>query len=73
MDPSKRGYGVEEDDEFEEFALEDWGRSEQPPANIQLWDKSWDDEQLQDEVAKQIRTVYQNGPTRPTNSAATTT
>lgn len=41
MDPAKKGQNVEEDDEFEEFAQEDWGpdqvdtRCEAPAA--ELW------------------------------------
>ncbi|CAK0784722.1 hypothetical protein CVIRNUC_007926 [Coccomyxa viridis] len=44
-----------EDDEFEEFEQEDWDESMEDPKNADLWDKSWDDDKLDDDFARQLR------------------
>jgi hypothetical protein len=42
MDPAKRGQPLDEDDEFEEFDVDDWGPEQADPANAAMWDRAWD-------------------------------
>ena len=42
MDPVKRGQPLDEDDEFEEFDVDDWGPEQADPANAAMWDRAWD-------------------------------
>ncbi|RKP27614.1 DSS1/SEM1 family-domain-containing protein [Syncephalis pseudoplumigaleata] len=46
---------LEEDDEFEEFAAEDWNRGEEDAEDQQLWEDNWDDDDVEDEFAVQLR------------------
>ncbi|KXZ52241.1 hypothetical protein GPECTOR_10g872 [Gonium pectorale] len=56
-DPAKRGnVAVEEDDEFEEFEQEDWEPTVDALRKKELWDRSWDDDNLEDSVGQQLRT-----------------
>ncbi|GLC38274.1 hypothetical protein PLESTB_000938400 [Pleodorina starrii] len=56
-DPAKRGtVALEEDDEFEEFQQEDWEPTLDDLKRKELWDKSWDDDSLDDSVGQQLRT-----------------
>ncbi len=59
MDPAKKGKALDEDDEFEEFDVDDWGPADQEPSNPQLWDASWDDDSVDDYVGAQVRTAAQ--------------
>ncbi|CAG8512637.1 9060_t:CDS:2 [Paraglomus occultum] len=45
---------LEEDDEFEEFAAEDWNETEEDK-ETHLWEDNWDDEDVEDEFSKQLR------------------
>ncbi len=56
MDPAKKGQALDEDDEFEEFPVDDWGPDQMDPADPSMWDKSWDDNSLDDYVGQQVRT-----------------
>jgi len=42
MDPAKRGQPLDEDDEFEEFDVDDWGPEQADPSNAAMWDRAWD-------------------------------
>ncbi|KAG1664981.1 hypothetical protein FOA52_001993 [Chlamydomonas sp. UWO 241] len=55
MDPAKKGQPLEEDDEFEEFKAEDWGPEKEDVKNVLLWDKSWDDDSVNNPVGQQLR------------------
>ncbi|KAJ4323768.1 26S proteasome complex subunit [Neodidymelliopsis sp. IMI 364377] len=48
---------LEEDDEFEDFPVEDWGEEETqiPGGNAHLWEESWDDDDTNEEFAKQLK------------------
>ncbi|PNH06922.1 hypothetical protein TSOC_006653 [Tetrabaena socialis] len=54
-DPAKKGTALEEDDEFEEFQQEDWEPTANDLKKKELWDKSWDDENLDDSIGQQLR------------------
>jgi hypothetical protein len=41
MDPARKGQPLDEDDDFKEFALEDWGRQHQMLDDSRYWDRSW--------------------------------
>nr|CAG8494864.1 4714_t:CDS:2 [Entrophospora candida]CAG8612640.1 4609_t:CDS:2 [Entrophospora candida] len=45
---------LEEDDEFEEFAAEDWNETEEDQ-ETHLWEDNWDDEDIEDDFSKQLR------------------
>ena len=50
---------LEEDDEFEEFALEDWADlEEQHQEELAMWDDNWDDDDIEDDFSKQLRYIY---------------
>eukprot|EP00195_Chlamydomonas_chlamydogama_P013904 CAMPEP_0202902578 /NCGR_PEP_ID=MMETSP1392-20130828/16932_1 /ASSEMBLY_ACC=CAM_ASM_000868 /TAXON_ID=225041 /ORGANISM="Chlamydomonas chlamydogama, Strain SAG 11-48b" /LENGTH=70 /DNA_ID=CAMNT_0049589365 /DNA_START=197 /DNA_END=409 /DNA_ORIENTATION=+ len=59
-DPAKKGVHVEEDDEFEEFAIEDWNASQAVVKNPNLWDSSWDQDDTQDRIGQQLRAQLAN-------------
>ncbi|KAI8052171.1 DSS1/SEM1 family-domain-containing protein [Syncephalis plumigaleata] len=46
---------LEEDDEFEEFAAEDWNQNEEDTEDQHLWEDNWDDDDVEDEFAVQLR------------------
>lgn len=46
---------LEEDDEFEEFAEDDWDIRQEDQTDIQVWEESWDDENTDSEFARQLR------------------
>ncbi|KAI8869118.1 hypothetical protein GQ42DRAFT_163650 [Ramicandelaber brevisporus] len=46
----------EEDDEFEEFATEDWTDEALHTENQQQWVVNWDDDDIEDDFANQLRT-----------------
>ncbi|KAI9592306.1 DSS1/SEM1 family-domain-containing protein [Syncephalis fuscata] len=46
---------LEEDDEFEEFEAEDWNQNEEDAEDQQLWEDNWDDDDVEDEFAVQLR------------------
>ncbi|KAF8150635.1 DSS1/SEM1 family-domain-containing protein [Crassisporium funariophilum] len=59
---------LEEDDEFEEFAVADWNDSETDLAHLggaapgaaksggdKLWEDNWDDDDIEDEFSVQLR------------------
>ncbi|KAG2500225.1 hypothetical protein HYH03_001803 [Edaphochlamys debaryana] len=59
-DPAKKGVALEEDDEFEEFVQEDWEPTVEDIKKKELWDKSWDDDSLDDPIGQQLRTHLPN-------------
>lgn len=44
-----------EEDEFEEFDLEDWNPKQEDPADAQLWEQDWDDDNLNDDFALRLK------------------
>ncbi|XP_059178101.1 26S proteasome complex subunit SEM1-like [Physella acuta] len=46
---------LEEDDEFEEFPAEDWTGEEEAPDDINVWEDNWDDDNIDDDFSKQLR------------------
>ncbi|KAG0349379.1 hypothetical protein BG004_007006 [Podila humilis] len=46
--------GLEEDDEFEEFATEDWNEADEAQ-DAQQWDDNWDDDDIEDDFSVQLR------------------
>ncbi|CAJ0758455.1 9220_t:CDS:2 [Entrophospora sp. SA101] len=51
---------LEEDDEFEEFAAEDWNETEEDQ-ETHLWEDNWDDEDIEDDFSKQLRKTTCSG------------
>jgi 26 proteasome complex subunit DSS1 len=45
----------EEDDEFEEFPVEEWGEGEEDKVDQQLWEDNWDDDNIEDNFSVQLR------------------
>ncbi|KAJ3130263.1 hypothetical protein HK098_004310 [Nowakowskiella sp. JEL0407] len=45
----------EEDDEFEDFAVEDWDAAAEDKEDPQLWEDSWDKEEIDDDFTRQLR------------------
>lgn len=54
-DPARKGQVLDEDDEFEDFAQEDWEPGPEELKRKALWDRSWDDDSLDDHVGQQLR------------------
>ncbi|KAG0223688.1 hypothetical protein BGW42_000090 [Actinomortierella wolfii] len=50
--------GLEEDDEFEEFAAQDWNEAEEDK-DAHQWDDNWDDDDVEDDFSKQLRAELQ--------------
>ncbi|KAK3822757.1 MAG: DSS1/SEM1 family-domain-containing protein [Benniella sp.] len=50
--------GLEEDDEFEEFAAQDWNEAEEDKDSHQ-WDDNWDDDDIEDDFSQQLRAELQ--------------
>jgi len=61
--PSTEPLGLlEEDDEFEEFESDNWGKDEEETAAVaQQWADDWDDEQIDDDFSKQLRAELEKG------------
>ncbi|KAL4459201.1 hypothetical protein ABPG75_014080 [Micractinium tetrahymenae] len=50
---------IVEEDEFEEFAVEDWDASAEDPANAALWEQDWDDDNIQDDFSQRLKAELQ--------------
>ncbi|KAF9293053.1 hypothetical protein BGZ88_005853 [Linnemannia elongata] len=50
--------GLEEDDEFEEFAAQDWNEAEEEK-DAHQWDDNWDDDDVEDDFSQQLRAELQ--------------
>ncbi|KAI9797603.1 MAG: hypothetical protein M1833_005386 [Piccolia ochrophora] len=50
---------LEEDDEFEDFPVEDWGPEDTdvPKDNTHLWEESWDDDDTSEDFSAQLKWV----------------
>jgi len=46
---------IEDDDEFEEFPVEDWGKAEEVPEDRELWGDNWDDDDVDENFTAQLR------------------
>jgi len=46
---------VEQDDEFEEFAVENWGANQEDHQDSKLWGDNWDDDTIDDAFTEQLR------------------
>lgn len=48
---------LEEDDEFEDFPVENWGPEETEGANnnLNLWEESWDDDDASEDFSTQLK------------------
>ncbi|KAI1008002.1 hypothetical protein K3495_g225 [Podosphaera aphanis] len=54
-DPKLVG-ALEEDDEFEDFPVENWGQEEtEAPNNTNLWEESWDDDDTAEDFSAQLK------------------
>ncbi|EIE86352.1 hypothetical protein G6F57_004935 [Rhizopus arrhizus] len=56
---------LEEDDEFEEFAAEDWGEEEEDQNDAHFWEDNWDDDDIEDDFSKQLRAELEKEPNQP--------
>ncbi|CAF9930492.1 MAG: hypothetical protein GOMPHAMPRED_005673 [Gomphillus americanus] len=56
-DAEKQAITLEEDDEFEDFPVEDWGPEDTEVASgsAHLWEESWDDDDTSDDFSKQLK------------------
>ncbi|KAI9314394.1 DSS1/SEM1 family-domain-containing protein [Dichotomocladium elegans] len=50
---------LEEDDEFEEFAAEDWNEADEDLDDSHFWEDNWDDDDVEDDFSKQLRAELQ--------------
>ncbi|CED84446.1 Uncharacterized conserved protein [Phaffia rhodozyma] len=72
---------LEEDDEFEEFAEQDWNPSETslahlmsttgssdsaPTTTSNLWEDNWDDDDVEEDFSKQLRAELEKQANEPT-------
>eukprot|EP00808_Paulinella_micropora_P027798 g54133.t1 len=46
---------LDEDDDFEEFQAETWGKDQQIDDDHQLWGDNWDDEDVDEDFVKHLR------------------
>ncbi len=57
------------DDEFEDFQQEDWEPGPDELKRKQLWDKTWDNDDLEDHIGQQLRQhlpqAYAQQPPQP--------
>ncbi|KAI8335023.1 DSS1/SEM1 family-domain-containing protein [Chlamydoabsidia padenii] len=58
---------LEEDDEFEEFAVEDWAEEEEDKDDTHYWEDNWDDDDIEDDFSQQLKAELEK-----TSSADTT-
>jgi len=58
---NKKPATLEEDDEFEDFPVEDWGEEETEAAagNTHLWEESWDDDDENEDFSKVLKEELQ--------------
>ncbi|KAG2221017.1 hypothetical protein INT45_009266 [Circinella minor] len=56
---------LEEDDEFEEFAAEDWGEAEEDKDDAHYWEDNWDDDDVEDDFSKQLRAELEKVSKQP--------
>ncbi|RPA95292.1 hypothetical protein L873DRAFT_1812964 [Choiromyces venosus 120613-1] len=66
-DTQKQTLSLEEDDEFEDFPVEDWGDGEtetQNPPGGKLWEESWDDDDTTEDFSTQLREELKKNPTK---------
>ncbi|KAI8877870.1 hypothetical protein K501DRAFT_288165 [Backusella circina FSU 941] len=65
-DPLKKNLAqlgaLEDDDEFEEFAAEDWGENEEDQDDAHFWEDNWDDDDIEDDFSKQLRSELEKSP-----------
>lgn len=56
-DTQKQSTALEEDDEFEDFPVEDWGEEETSGqgADAHLWEESWDDDDENEDFSKVLK------------------
>lgn len=59
---------LEEDDEFEEFPAEDWTGVDEDPADVNVWEDNWDDDNVEDDFSVQLKAELEKkqGKTEPT-------
>ncbi|KAF8640254.1 hypothetical protein AX16_010149 [Volvariella volvacea WC 439] len=76
---------LEEDDEFEEFAVADWDDAQTDLAHLggaapgaaksggdKLWEDNWDDDDIEDEFSVQLRNELEKIKANTTSGASTT-
>eukprot|EP00793_Prasinoderma_coloniale_P004382 PRCOL_00000142-RA len=52
---------VEDDDEFEEFECEDWGKADEAKGETKMWEDDWDDAGTKDDFSQQLRAALKAG------------
>ncbi|KAI8099552.1 DSS1/SEM1 family-domain-containing protein [Halteromyces radiatus] len=59
VDPTKKTGAqlgaLEEDDEFEEFAAEDWAEEDEDKDDTHYWEDNWDDDDIEDDFSLQLK------------------
>ena len=51
---------LEEDDDFEEFPSEKWGKNEEDTMDVNVWEANWDDDNVEDDFSTQLRGELKN-------------
>ena len=51
---------LEEDDDFEEFPSEKWGKNEEDAMDVNVWEGNWDDDNVEDDFSTQLRGELKN-------------
>eukprot|EP00887_Chlorella_sp_A99_P007026 scaffold2.g7026.t1 len=46
---------IDQEDEFEEFAIDDWDQRAEDPANQELWEADWDDDNAADDFSQRLK------------------
>ncbi|CAG0924511.1 unnamed protein product [Notodromas monacha] len=55
---------LDEDDEFEEFPVEEWGTEEDDTEDLNVWEDNWDDDQAEDDFSQQLKAELSKDPSK---------
>ncbi|XP_055357062.1 26S proteasome complex subunit SEM1-like [Paramacrobiotus metropolitanus] len=64
---------LDDDDDFEEFPQEDWGKADEnkDDEKATAWSEKWDDDELEDEFSKKLQAELEKMKTTPKAPAGT--
>ncbi|CAO3646998.1 unnamed protein product [Cunninghamella blakesleeana] len=69
QDPTKKTStplgALEEDDEFEEFAAEDWANGDEDKDDTHYWEDNWDDDDIEDDFSQQLKAELEKASAQP--------
>ncbi|CAG0916070.1 unnamed protein product [Notodromas monacha] len=55
---------LDEDDEFEEFPVEEWGPEEDDGEDLNVWEDNWDDDQAEDDFSQHLKAELSRDPAK---------